>query len=200
MELLRIAFCGPDRALNYELLQFVRYELREQKAVILEHPAHAVADFPSKDWGNLWQASLRKMDEEKNRTTPLVLSASCGVDEVVEQAVLLAEVAMKKQSIALPDSYSDVDIARLNKIGSVLQVILNQTEQEVADWWTHVYAVLPASSKLSVAQDEILTQYDDFLKSVPAFQDIQRLPDKPTSAKEMLMKEVGNWKTQLGLS
>lgn len=200
MSPLRIAFCGPNRALNYELVQFVRYELRDIKPVILEHPAHEIADINDPDWSNLWRSSLRNMAEAKNRQVPLVLSASCGIDEVVEQAVLLAEAAIKKQSIALPDSYSQVDVAGLNKIGSILQVILNQTEQEVVDWWTNVYAVLPTASKLSVAQDEVLTQYDDFLTSVPAFQDVQRLPDEPTSAKDLLKEEVENWKTYLGLS
>lgn len=199
MEPLRIAFCGPDRALNYELLQFVRYELRDVKPVIIEHPAHEVSEVSDKDWSNLWRVSLRNIAEIKNKNAEFVLSASCGIDEVVEQAVRLAEATLNNQSIALPNSYSGVDVSGLNKIGSVLQVILNQTEQEVADWWTEIYAVLPAASKLSVSQDEILTQYDDFLNSVPAFQSVKRITDEPTSAKEYLKEEVENWKKLLGL-
>lgn len=212
---LRIAFCGPNVRLNQELVDFVKNDLLfgfQLDPVIIQNPVAEILDFLKMkqdelsstmeymDWVNLWSVNWRNLKEVRHRKEACVLSPSCGIDQLAVQAAWFADQTLMTKTLSLPNSYADMDVAGLNKTGSVLQVILNQTEQEVADWWTHVYAVLPVSSKLSITPSEVITQYDDFLTSAPAFDAVQRIPDNPTSAKDFLREEVDEWKSHLGLS
>lgn len=196
MAKLRIAFCGPNYEGKEKLVNFARHLLNREFSVVLE-PSHVIGSLDSGDWAELHAVNWRILEELNLSNQEIVFSPSCGIDQVVNQAVRLAKLATKATAIALPESYRDVDVSGINKTGSVLQVILNQTEQEVVDWWTHVYAVLPATSVLSVTQDDVLTQYDDFLKSVPAFSSVTRIPDDLTSAQDFLKKEAEVWMQHL---
>lgn len=201
MKKLRIAFCGPNPTINHELVRFLRNDLLlDRNPTVLDNNLRQFLSDDNPDfleWINLWSSTFRSLNRMKLNEELSVVSASCGIDEVVGQAAVLAEQMMYSQTLALPSSMGNLDASGINKTGSILQVLLNQAEQEVADWWTFVYAVIPVSSKLSIAPSEIITQYDDFLSSVPVFSDVKRIPDNLTSAQDFLKKEAEEWKAYL---
>src|SRR4051812_27324350 len=180
---------------------------RPEDAAVINNPVAEVIEFTGKkdwenadiDWMNVWATGLRQMALLQRADTPIVISPSCGIDQLAVQAAWLGD-QMQANAQALEVVSQEMMLEReavFNRSGSCLQVILNSAEEEVHDCWDFIYALLPVASGISVAPDAVLTQYADFLLSVPAFRDVQRLPDNETSALDVLAGEVEKWKTHL---
>lgn len=204
---LRIAFCGPNIKLNQKLTNEARNLVSSfVEPHIMRHPLEEVLEFTrDQDWvldidwltlnTNVWRALTQiKLQEED-----CVISPTCGVDSVATSAAWLAEQAkiLQRKSSLLDAEGREIvthDHAALNRTGSIVQVLLNQAEQESVEYWDFIYAILPVSSTLSNMNDELLTQYQDFITNVPAFDRIERLPDNESSALDFLQQEVEKWK------
>lgn len=204
---LRIAFCGPNIKLNQRLSRETNDMISSfTEPRLLNHPLEELLEFTrSKDWAldldwltlyiNVWRALTQiKLQEED-----CIISPTCGIDNVATSAAWLSEQAkiIKRKTTLLDAQGNEMvtqDHAVLNRTGSILQVILNQAEQESIEYWDFIYAVLPVSSTLSNTNDELLTQYQDFITTVPAFDRVQRLPDNESSALDFLQQEVEKWK------
>lgn len=205
----RIAFCGPNMSLNESLTQKTVDFLYEEGVdiVTLPNPVQHCMDLTGRerfeshdiDWMNLWGASMRRMMIEGSKEAKVLLSASCGIDEVCMQATWLGEqIEAQNGAMTLVDAKGTPlvgnDGVMVNRSGAVLQSILNSTEEEVSIWWDFIYAVLPVTMEASSTPDIILTQYRDFLASVPVLQDVVRLPDNEEAAVDALKNEVERWK------
>lgn len=213
---LRVAFCGP----NMELCDGLAYEAKEliygesMDVVLLPNPLREVLDLTHRtkfeghdlDWMNLWTTSFRRVMMEGSSGSQVVVSGSCGLDQLAIQATWLGEQMNAYQSgLVIADATGQVHQpgeveAMVNRSGAVVQVLLNSSEEEVVGYWDFVYAVMPASSGLSGAPNEVISQYSDFLASVPAFAGIVRLPDNKEAAVDALTNEVAKWKVKLNSS
>jgi hypothetical protein len=205
---LRIAFCGPNPMLNDNLVRHVNdllsndvVEAQQLPNVFQETMERLHIDNLQEidlDWVNLWISVQRRMDEHKYRDTDLVLSATCGLDQLIIQATYLQDQVERASSgLVIADATgqeSSLDASLVNRTGSILQVLLNQTEEEVVEYWDFVYAVVPAALGVSLTPDALLVQYEDFLTTVPAFASVEKLPDNEDAAKDALDQEVTKWK------
>lgn len=214
MNSLRIAICGPNIETN-EWLQNQIVELISpfnDSPKLLNHPIASVIQRTNKqDWieeldeMNLYSNVWRALDQIRYKDEAIVVSPSCGIDNVALQAAWLAEQAVRieqKSKLLGSDGNAIVshDHVLFNKTGAILQTILNQAEQEAVEYWDFIYAVLPVSSALVQYTNDVLAQYEDFLTTVPAFAKVIRLPDNRTSALDALQQEVERWKTHSGSS
>ena len=212
MSKLRIAFCGPNVELNDKLMRHAK-DLIENEVVeinVLPNPFPEVMETMRMDslkdidvdWITLLVNTYRRMLEIGAREDDLVFSASCGIDQLVVQATYLQDRMERSSSgLLIADATGQeaapAEMAMINRTGAVLQVLLNQTEEEVAEYWDFVYAVLPVVIGVNKTPEAILMQYEDFLTSVPAFTGIGRLPDNETSAMDLLEKETAKWLERL---
>lgn len=215
MSKLAIAICGPNMELN-ESLTGVIHDLLYSDTLeqsIMRHPMERIAaetgreefDGHDIDWMNLWSSSCRRVELEGLKDKDVIISSSCGIDQLCYQAAWLGDqMEREKVGLSLVDaSGNPIDSGNsiwINRSGSVLQVLLNSTEEEVFDYWDFIYAVLPVEVELSAAQAPLLVQYQDFLGSVPVFEDVIRLPDNLDAASDALKNEVEKWQTTLHAS
>jgi len=212
---LRIAFCGPNHELNNNLVRHVK-DLIGNEVVdvrVMPNPYQEAMEITKRenfvnidmDWINLWIASFRRMVELGLEDEDLVISATCGIDQLVVQAAYLqGKVEENNNGIVIADAtgqnITGQEMALINRAGAVVQVILNQTEEEILEYWDYVYAVLPVALGVAKIPDAILMQYEDFLTDAPAFAGVQRLPDNEEAAMDALQQEVGKWKEKLRAS
>ena len=209
---LKIGFCGPNPELNDRLARHVKDLIGNEvvDVIMLPNPYQEVMEIVRNenfqnidiDWVNLWIATYRRMVEVGAREGDLVLSTTCGLDQVVIQAAYLqSQVERGSHELLIADATgqtrTSAEMALLNRSGSVLQVLLNQAEEEMAEYWDFVYAVLPVALGVASTPDAILVQYEDFLTSVPVFSMIDRLPDNEEAAQDALSQEATKWKEKL---
>lgn len=214
---LRIAFCGPNLQLNEALSHVVKDLVYEENLEFIDlvHPMLRVTELTKRDpgywadhnidWMNMWSESIRRMDMEGAREIDVVLSASCGIEQVCLQATWMGEQveAQKRQSSLLGPSGENIlgDAGVwINRSGSVLQALLNSSEEEVHEYWDFVYAVLPAEAEIDDKMLPLLMQYRDFLASVPSYQVVIRLPENQDAATDALKIEAEKWKAKLASS
>lgn len=212
---LRIAFCGPNIAINENLAQQT-YDLLHEDGDGLEiipigNPLLQLRQITRKtEWDkveidnmNLWAAVLRRMSLESVRDRAVLVTASCGIDQVAIQATWLAEqVEHQSSGIIGPNGKPIVSTDALmqqNRSGGVLQAIMNSTEQEVVEVYDFTYAMLPAiAPEADPNFASLLIQYNDFLTTVPAFKDsVTRLPNTEEAAKAVLQSEAEKWRKVL---
>jgi len=208
---LRITFLGPNTELNDKLVAHVKDLIGNEvvETTVLPNTIRDVIEVTKKDdwsgydidWLNLWAASYRGILQQGARDNDLVVSSSCSIDQVVMQASWLADQESHlENSILIANMAGEVnspDDAMVHRCGSVLQVLLNQAEEDAAEYWDFMYAVLPVDIEVSSASNLVLTQYNEFLKMVPVFASIPRLPDNEMSAMDALTEEVELWKAKL---
>jgi hypothetical protein len=176
----------------------------------IEHPMVKVMEMTGRekfekndlDWMNMWSISIKRMMIEGAQESDVVVSSSCGVDNVCLQAAWLAEQVDRSQgSMSLVDAEGNPLLGEegimINRSGSVLQAIMNSAEEEVFEMWDFVYAVVPVEVELSAIPAPIMAQYQDFLGKVPVFKDIMHLPDNPYAAADALREESVKWKKEL---
>lgn len=209
---LRIAFCGPNTKLNRVLTNETEKLLSQFEPVVMRHPIEELLQFTRDeewtneiDWLTLNTNVWRQMTQIRLQNESVLISPSCGIDNVASSATWLAEQAkiIEKSSMLLASDGKQMvkkEHILFNRTGSILQVILNQAEQEAIEYWDFMYAVLPTVSKLETFNDEMLTQYQDFISSVPAFDKVELLPDNETAAVDVLQAEVDKWKNYHTLS
>lgn len=209
---IRISFCGPNTKLNRILVNETQKLLSEFEPVVMRHPIEELLEFTRDeewtneiDWLTLNTNVWRQMAQIRYQNETVLISPSCGIDNVASTATWLAEQARlieKSGSLLRSDGKQMIRKEHIlfNRTGSILQVILNQAEQEAVEYWDFMYAVLPTVSKLETFNDEMLTQYQDFLSSVPAFDKVELLPDNEASAIDVLRTEVDKWKNYHNLS
>lgn len=208
---LRIAFCGPNGTLNESLSEVVRDMLYDpdKEVVELTHPVMRLTEITqwepehwaghNLDWMNLWASSLRRMELEAAREVDVVLSSSCGVDQVCLQAAWLGEQSQAQAtapSLLGPDGSAIIgqDGVWINRSQAVFQAMLNSSEEELYEWWDFVYAVLPLEAELDAPLLPLLIQYRNFLSGIPIYQDIIMLPEHQDAATDALRNEVDKWK------
>lgn len=212
---LRIAFCGPNLELNRKLALAVKDLIYEENLDFeevpnpLEHVARTTGrdrfEGHDMDWANLWGTSIRRMMLE-NTTADVVISATCGIDQLAYEAAWLAQQMAESQSaLALVDAkgqpIAGEQAVWINRSGAVVQVILNSTEEEVFEYWDFVYSVLPVVSASSPSIDALVFQYKDFLDTAPAFQQrVKGLPDNEEAAMDALRAEVATWRQKIASS
>lgn len=204
---LRIAFCGPYIETNQWLAEEVKKLIADfAEPVVMRHPIEGLLEFTrSKEWAkdidwltlntNVWRA----LEEIRYEGEEFLISPSCGIDNVATSAAWLAEQAkaMEMKGMLLGADGKQIirqDHVIFNRTGSILQVLLNSAEEEAITYWDFIYAVLPVPSIPSPINDELLTQYHDFITSVPAFDKVEQLSANKTSALDALQQEVEKWK------
>jgi len=207
---LKITFCGP----NFELNDRLAHEVKElvygssMDIVVMQNAVRDVVEITKRpeftgddlDWINLWAACLRRMQLEGLGDTQVVVSTSCGVDQVALQAAWLAEQMGHRQNELVVADATGQNIyaegqAMMNRSGAVLQVLLNSAEEEAVECWDFIYAVMPVIPPPN--PNDAVAQYFDFLNTVPAFGGIVKLPDNEEAAKDALKNEVVKWKAKL---
>lgn len=204
---LRIAFCGPNLEANRGLADKTRELISNfTDAHIIRHPIEGLLEFTRSkewaedlDWVNLYSNVWRSLEEIRYQDEDCIISTSCGIDNVATAAAWLAEQAkqMEMKNMLLGADGKQIigrDHAVFNRTGSILQVVLNQAEEEAITYWDFIYAVLPVPIAPTPVNDELLTQYQDFIENVPAFDNVQQLSPNRISAVDFLEKEVEKWK------
>lgn len=207
---LRIAFAGPNADLCDNLAEKASSLLYNDSldTVILGNPIRDIIEMVGRDdWDvseldflNMWSLCKRQIDAEVHTKADIVISPSCGLDQLAIQAAHFGGLKTASSSLILPsqEAQSARD-AIIQRAGWVLQVIMNFTEHEMATYYDFVYAVLPVSAEVSIAPDSVLTQYQDFLKAVPIFRVVDRLPDNEDAAMDALGQEVPKWQEKMRL-
>lgn len=159
------------------------------------------------DWMNLWASTLRRMTIESLRQQDVIISASWGIDQVAHQAAFLSDQVIRQQIGGLvgPDGKPIVapeQTMATNRTGGVLQVLVNSAEFEAVEVFDFTYSVIPVAltPDTNETQAAVLAQYDDFLATVPAFQNVVRLPDNEEAALDALRIESEKWKQVLSSS
>lgn len=205
---LNITFCGPNLEINESLMGKV-YDLLYSDSVditkldnpipfVMQQSGREKVEGKDSDWINLWSASIRRMRlESLVQDNQTILSASCGIDQLVYQASYTEQLLNRIQGgLLLVDSknqpISGPEEALLNRANSVLQVILNSTEEEMAYIWNFVYAVLPVNATGETAA--LVRIYKEFIQAIPMFQGVILLPENEEAAEDALANEVEKWK------
>lgn len=204
---LRIAVCGPDIEKNEAVIENIRSLILPftNSINVLKHSLKSLVDYSEKnEWQidemNLYSNVLRALDQVRNESFPVLLSPSCGIDNICSQAAWLAEQAarIEQRSKLLGADGNQImtkEHVIFNRSGAILQTILNQTEYETIEFWHYVYAIVPNSSTLIQHTNDVLAQYEDFLTTVPAFAKVIRLPED--NSLDALREEVTKWQTYL---
>lgn len=196
---MKIAFCGYNTSLCHKLAKFVAHDvLNNYDAVFLQDSRPEISELvdasspANMDWRTLWSAVQNRFYQLNFKDSDLVVSPTCGIDLMAAQAVWLKTLVEQSQGLSIVNAQGEAipqNIAMINRTGSVLQVIVNQTEDEM-EYWDKVYAVIPAIETVgSNLQNDVIAQYKDFLDSGPAFKDVIRLPDNESSAMDILRQE-----------
>lgn len=209
---LRITFCGT----NFQLCDRLARETREMlygaasDVIELTSPIKEVMDRTRRerfdrhelDWFNMWAMAIHRMDMDQARESEVVISSSCGIDQLALQATWLTEQMEAEQTnLVITDATGQVGFsenqAYVNRSGSVVQVLLNSAEEELAEYWDFAYSVMPVAAKMSTTPSAVVFQYSDFLSEVPAFSGVKSLPDNFDAAVDALKNEVPLWKAKL---
>lgn len=198
---LRIALCGPPDSgqedIIWNLKQFFKNE--EKLITIMADPESIIKAKTQEidgDFMNLWSSVWGRLRQFEFTNSPILISPTCGLDQVAHQALFVAEKALSIQTgLKVPDQIANDRAALLNRAGAALQIIINQTEIELAEFWSFVYLVAPEST----AYSNLIDQYVDFIRAAPAFFKVVPLPRNTQEAIEFLKdQELIRWRGFIG--
>lgn len=168
--------------------------------MVCDRTAKTDWDGPDIDWINLLSVSERMIRMIGERDKDIVLSASCGIDQLSIHGTWVAHQLQQIQQLALPTDVIGEREQYLIRSGGILQALLNIAEYEVTEYWDFVYAILPVTVGISITPDSTLGKYNEFLSVVPAFRKVIRLPDNEVSAIDVLDGEYNKWIQKLNSS